>query len=81
MPRSTESGSTDTASPAQGRFIITLPQALGERVDAAGQKMSAAASEASRISITFTRGQVVQALIETALQEADAPNGDTPDAE
>lgn len=70
-------GATDTASPAQGRFVVSLPKEVGAQIDAVGAKLKAALEKETGIGFELSRAQIVQALVRQALAE----NGSEPAAE
>lgn len=68
--------STDTASPAQGRFVVSLPKEVGAQIDAVGAKLKAALEKETGIGFELSRAQIVQALVRQALATengAEAP--------
>jgi ABC-type phosphate/phosphonate transport system substrate-binding protein len=59
--------STDSAKPAQGRTVISLPKETGEAISSLGQALTDALFDQTGVSIEFTPSQVVQSVVQTAL--------------
>jgi hypothetical protein len=74
MPAATK----DTATVAQGRFVVSLPKDVGEQIDIVAQNLAAAFERETGVAFELSRAQVVQALVRQALAGKDEPseNGD-----
>jgi hypothetical protein len=62
------SATTDTASPANTRFVVSLPKDVGEMIDEVGAKLSEAFMGETGIAFELSRAQIVQALVRQALK-------------
>lgn len=67
----TKDNGTDTASAAQGRFVVSLPKDIGEQIDRVGAKLAAALQKETGIGFELSRAQIVQALVRQALAGDD----------
>lgn len=65
-------GSTDTASPAQKRFVVSLPLDVGHQIDAVGAKIAASLERETGVAFELSRAQIVQALVRQALNAEPA---------
>lgn len=80
MARNSNSGSTDTASDAQKRFVVSLPAEVGTQVDEVGAKLAKALQAETGIAFELSRAQIIQALVRQALAEkpSEEPTEETP---
>lgn len=62
---------TDSASKAQGRFVVSLPADTAELIDKVGERLQAAFQAETGIAFELSRAQIVQALVRQALKDAD----------
>lgn len=62
---------TDTAAPAQSRFVVSLPSDVGELIDQVGARLSAAFQAETGIGFELSRAQIVQALVRQALRDSN----------
>ena len=62
-------GSTDTSGVSRNRFVVSLPNDLGDKLDKAGAKIAAAVQKEAGISVELSRAQVIQSLVQSALAE------------
>lgn len=66
-------GTTDTTTTAKARFVVSLPNEVGEQIDIVGSKIAATLEKETGVAFEMSRAQIVQALVRQALKaNADA---------
>lgn len=78
MARPKSDGATDTSSASRNRFVVSLPNELGGKVDKVGERLTASVRQQTGIGVTLSRAQIIQSLVESALHDA---NGASAEAE
>ena len=78
--------STDTAKPAQGKVIVSLPADTAHDIDTIGLNIAAAVEEQTGVAVELSRAQVIQACVKATLAKQDeiadaAESGDATDEE
>lgn len=69
MARSSNNGSTDTTSVAQGRFTVQLPSDIRDDVILIGKSVSDAVKASTGVGVDFSMAQVVTAVVKARAGE------------
>lgn len=67
----TAAAEKDSATPAQGRFVVSLPADMGALIDQIGEKLAQSFEKETGVRFELSRAQIVQALVRQALNSTD----------